>query len=115
MTPLYDFPMSAAIHAARVALADPAGRTAAELAGHLALLQVSAEPRDNALAEQFWNDHPSSALGLYLAPVPDETEPDETPAEVFHRHRKDFPAIGLYGVIGACLILGGLIIGMGVA
>jgi len=108
---LYDYPMSRARFDARAALTSPKGRSAAELAGHVVLLQLSGEYRDECMARDFLREYEGGALGLYLdsrAPQP------ETPLQVAKRHRKDFPLIGLYGLIGAGVCFVAFMVGLGV-
>jgi hypothetical protein len=107
---LYDFPISRQIIDARVAVAKPSGRTCAEMAGHIVMLQLSGEHRDEVLAQDFLRDHAGDhALMSYLDMKPQlgipVTVPPETPATVFARHAHRWPALIFGGAVGAVVIL----------
>lgn len=111
MTAVHNYPLSTALADARAALCCPKGAPAAELAGHLLMLEMYGNEDEQAYARDFAGDmrhREDLALWLPIIMVPPRRElppiapvSRETPVQVIARHRRDW-----FGIIAASLIFG---------
>jgi len=114
MTAVHTYPLSTALASAKAALCCPHGAPAAELAGHLMILEFYGTEDEQAYARDFASDmrhRDDLALWMDVVMVPPKRDllprlaPPETPAQVFHRHRKAWPMIGVASVVGAAVLM----------
>jgi hypothetical protein len=112
MTAIHDFPTSAAIHEAKAALASPHGRSKAELAGHILILDCYGTKEDAANARDFAASQPyrdDLALWLDIALAPAcptaEESPDVTIANVIRRNGLLRSIAGGVSVVGLAWLL----------
>jgi hypothetical protein len=108
MAAIHDFPVSAAIHDARAALASPRGRSNAEMAGHIFVLDWHGTKEDAINARDFAASQPyrdDLALWLDIALAPDCPPAEETPRDVATRHADCWPEIVLCASVLAVVML----------